>query len=133
MSISVWELCGIFKWLDEEFLNSSTNGFYIIDLELLTIKWPSSLSFRGLSFANFKNEYQMTFLDIDHESGFKALHPNDSSKKRKPRKENLRFVLIIIIVISIMTLEYSKPSNDRKALCCLKLKIINNLFFSYNF
>lgn len=87
-----------------------------------------SLSFRGLSFANFRNEYQMTFLVIDHESGFKALHSNDSSKKENQDTESLRFVLIIIIVIDIMTLEYSKPSNDRRALCRLKLKIINHIF-----
>lgn len=128
MSISVWELCGILKWLEEEFLNSSTNGFFRVDLELLTIKWPSSLSFRGLSSANFRNEYQMTFLVIDHESGFKALHPNDSSKKENQDTENLKLVLIIIVVIGIMTLEYSKPSNDRRALCRLKLKIINHIF-----
>ena len=39
------------------------------------------LSLGGLPSSNFKNEYQMTLLVIDHESGFKALHPDDSSEK----------------------------------------------------
>ena len=68
--------------LAEKCLNYSTNGFFRIDLKILTAEWSSSLSFGGLPFANFRNEYQMTLLVIDHESGFKALCPNDSSKKK---------------------------------------------------
>lgn len=40
------------------------------------------LSLGGLPLANFRNEYQMTLLVIDHESGFKALPPNDPSKNK---------------------------------------------------
>ncbi|CAN0498077.1 unnamed protein product, partial [Rangifer tarandus platyrhynchus] len=40
----------------------------------------------GLPSSNFKNEYQMTLLVIDHESGFKALLPDDSSEKETKTK-----------------------------------------------
>ena len=61
------------------------------------------LSLGRLPSSNFKNEYQMTLLVIDHESGFKALHPNDSSEKESKTKS--RSVVIVVIVVEITTLE----------------------------
>lgn len=59
------------------------------------------LSLGGLPFANFRNEYQMTLLVIDHESGFKALPPSDSSKQ-KTETNNAESLLFLLLALTLV-------------------------------
>lgn len=58
------------------------------------------LSLGGLPFADFRNEYQMTLLVIDHEFRFKALPPSVLKKKTETNNAgNLLFSFLALTLV----------------------------------